>query len=73
MRQGNVGHRFDLGHLQTSQIGWPLAESIERIVAGAEELRHRPLTSNGPIEHSAECHAIDLSNLTPNPMIRLVY
>ncbi len=30
-------------------------------------LRHCPLASNGLIEHSAECHAIDLSELDTEP------
>ena len=63
MRQRNVGYRLDFGHLQNSQIGLPLPKSIQRIVVGAEVLRHRPLASNGLIEHSAECDTVDYPGL----------
>ena len=63
MRHGNVWHGLNFGHLQYPQIGLPLAESIERIVVGAEMLRHCPLASNGLIEHSAERYTIDHSGM----------
>ncbi len=63
MRQGNVGHRLDFCYLQDSQIGLPLVKPIKRIVVGAEVFRHRPVASNGVIEHPAECDTIDHSGL----------
>jgi len=59
--------RLDFGYLQNSQIGLLLAESIERVMVRAEVLRHRLLTSNGLLEHSAECHAVDHPGLHAKP------
>ena len=67
MRQGNIGHRLDFCYVQDSQIGLPLVKSIERIVVGAEILRHRPVASNGLIEHTAERDAIDRSGMDAEP------
>ena len=67
MRQGNVGHRLDLGHLQDSQIGLPLLEPIKRVVVGTEVLWHRPVPSNGLIEHPAERYTIDHSGMRAEP------
>jgi hypothetical protein len=67
MRQGNVWHCFDFGHLQNSQIGLPLPKSIKRIMVRAEVFWHHPLASNGLIEHSAECPAVDHSGLDTEP------
>jgi len=65
MRQRNVGHRFDFGHVQDSQIGSPSLKEKKRIMIGAEALRHSPAVANGMIEHAAECHAVDRSGLHP--------
>src|SRR5690348_5268906 len=51
---GNVGDRFDLGHLQYPQIGLPLPKPKKGIVVGAEVLRHLALPSNGVVEHPAK-------------------
>jgi hypothetical protein len=67
MRQGKVWHRFDLGHLQDSQIGLPLPKSIKRIVVRAEVPRPGRVASNGLIEHSAECDSVDHSGLDTEP------
>jgi len=63
MRQGNIGHRLDLGYLQDSQIGLPLLKPIQRIVVGTEVLWHRSVPSNGLIEHPAERDTIDHSGM----------
>ena len=67
MRQGNIGHGLDFGHLQDSQIGLPLLKPIKRIVVGAEVLRHRAVPSNGLIEHPAESDTIDHSGMDAEP------
>ena len=67
MRQGNVGHGLDFGYPQDSQIGLPLPKPIKRIVVGAEILRHRPMSSNGLIEHSAERDTIENSGMNAEP------
>jgi len=51
MGQGNVGDGLNFCHLSYPQIGLPLVEPIERIVVGAEVLRHPALPSNGAVEH----------------------
>ena len=63
MRQRNVGHRFDFGHIQDSQIGSPLLKEKKRIMVGAELLQHGPTVPNGMIEHAAECHTVDRSGM----------
>ena len=71
-----MGHRFDFGYLQDSQIRLPLVKSIERIVVGAEVLVCRPVASNGVIEHTAECDTVDHSGLhakSNNPARVLVH
>jgi hypothetical protein len=63
MRQGNLGLCLDFGYLQDSQIGFPLRKPIKRIVVGTEVLWHRPVPSNGLIEHPAERDTIDHSGM----------
>src|SRR6202158_5824358 len=63
MRQGNVGDGLDFCHLSYPQIDLPLVEPIERIVVGAEVLRHPALPSNGAVEHPTKCDTIDGSLL----------
>ena len=67
MRQGNIGHRLDLGCVQDSQIGLPLPKAIQRIMVAAEVLRHGPVASNGMIEHPAERDTIDHSGMDAEP------
>ena len=67
MRQGNIGHRLDFCYVQDSQIGLPLLKPIQRIVVGAEVLRHRSVASNGLIEHPAERDTIDHSGMDAEP------
>jgi hypothetical protein len=47
--------------------GLPLPKSIERIVVGTKGLRHRPVASNGLIEHPAERDTIDHSAMDAEP------
>jgi len=42
-------------------------KSIERIVVGAEVLRHHLVASNGLIEHPAECDTVDYSDMDAEP------
>jgi len=63
MGQRNVGDGLDFFHLQYSQIGLPLVETIKWIVVGAQVLRHPKLPSNGTVEHPTECDTIDLSRM----------
>ena len=58
MGQGNVGDGLDLCHLQYPQIGLPLVEPLERIIVGAEVVRHPALPSNGAVEHPTKCDTI---------------
>ena len=58
MRQGNARHRLDFGHVQNAQIGLPLGKPIKRIVVGAEGPQHRPLASNGLVEHPKDCDVL---------------
>jgi hypothetical protein len=58
MRQGRVGHRFDILHFECPEIGLPRVEPEQRIVIGTEVSRNG-LLSNRLIEHSAQRHAID--------------
>ena len=68
----NVGHGLDFGHLQDSQVGLPLMETIKRMVVGTEVFRHGPVASSGVVEHSAKGDAVDRVGLQANPMIRRV-
>ncbi len=67
MGQGNIGNGFDLGHLQYPQIGLPLPIPKQRIMVGAETLRHAWLPSNGAVEHPAECDTIDDTSMDTEP------
>ena len=60
---GNVGDGLDFCHLQDPQIGLPLVERIERIMAGAAVLWQPALTSNGAAEHATECDPIDRAGM----------
>ena len=59
MGQGNVGDGLDLCHFQYPQIGLPLVEPVERIIVGAEVVRHPALPSNGAVEHPTQHRTID--------------
>ena len=63
MRQRNIWHCLDFCYVQDSQIGFPLLKPIQRIVVGTEVLWHRPVSSNGLIEHPAERDTIDHSGM----------
>src|SRR6202023_154902 len=67
MGQGNVGDGLDFCRLQYPQIGLPLVEPIERIVVGADVLRHPALPSNGAVENPTECDTIELSRMDAEP------
>ena len=67
MGQGNVRDGLDFCHLQYSQIGLPLVESIERIIVGAQILRQPALASDGAVEHPTECHTIDRARMDAEP------
>jgi hypothetical protein len=56
-----------LGYLVDSQIGLPLLKPTERIVVGAEVLRHRSVAPNGLIEHPKERYTIDHSGMHAEP------
>jgi hypothetical protein len=59
MGEGNIGDGFDLGHLQDSQVGLPLMETVKRIMVGAEVLGHPALPSKGAVEHPAKGYTVD--------------
>src|SRR5207249_1153184 len=67
MGQGNIGDRFNLGHLQYPQIGLPLLKPIKGIMIGAEVLRHPALPSNGVVEHPTKSDTIDGSGMDSEP------
>jgi hypothetical protein len=69
MGQGTVGDGLDFCHLSYPQIGLPLVEPIERIVVGAEVLRHPALPSNGAVEHPTECDPIDRSRMDASKLV----
>jgi hypothetical protein len=49
----DIGHRLDFCHLQHSEVGLPLMESIQWIIVGAEIIR-RCLPSNRSMDHAAQ-------------------
>ncbi len=49
---------------QYPQVGLPLVEAIERIIVGADVLRHPALPSNGVVEHPTQYAAINCSRLS---------
>jgi hypothetical protein len=67
MRQRNAGHGLDFDYLQDSQIGSSLLKVIKRIMVSAEMVRHDPVASNGMIEHPAESHTVDRSDMSAKP------
>ena len=67
MGQGNVGDGLDLCHLQYPQIGLPLVEPVERIIVGAEVVRHPALLSNGAVEHPTQHGTIERPRMDAEP------
>jgi len=67
MGQGNVGDGFDFFHFQYPQVGLPLVEAIERIIVGAEVVRHTALPSNGAVEDPTKCDNIDHTRVDAEP------
>jgi hypothetical protein len=63
MGQGNVGHGFDFGHLQDSQVGLPLMKTIKRIVIRTEVFRDGAVASKGAVEHSAKGDTVDRAGM----------
>ena len=64
MGHRHIGHRLDFRHLQHSEVGLLLMESIQGIVVGAEIL-WRCWTANRSIEHPAQGRAINDAVLNP--------
>ena len=67
MRQRNVEHGLDFGHLQDSQVGLPLMKAIKRIVVGTEVFGNGAVASNGVVEHSAKGVTVDRAGLQAKP------
>ena len=67
MGQGNVGHGFDFGHLQDSQVGLLLMKTIKRIVIRTEVFRDGAVASKGAVEHSAKGDTVDRAGMQAKP------
>src|ERR1700726_2292018 len=75
MGEGHIGHRLDFRHLQHSEVGLPLVESIQGIVVGAE-IVGRCLPSNRSLEHPAQSRSIHdaaLNTKTNNATRELIH
>jgi hypothetical protein len=66
MRQGSVGHRFNLCHTKYPKIRLPLVESVQRIVIRTEIFGNH-FSTDGTVEHSAESDAVDNPGMNPKP------
>src|SRR6185436_14189118 len=57
MRNGHIGHCFDLRNAEDSKVRLPLMESIQRVMIRTQIFRNR-LSSNRSMEHAAKCPTI---------------
>ena len=67
MRQWNVGDGLDFCHVQYPEVGLPLVEPVERIIVGAEVVRHPALLSNGAVEHPTQHGTIERPRMDAEP------
>ena len=63
----HVRRGLDFDHIQDSQVGLPLRETIKRIVVGTEAFRHGAVASKGMVEHSAKGEAVDGAAMQAKP------